>query len=244
MQETDRAIATVITTAVTMGRTRSGRRSYTRWAAAEPLLSAWSSAGDLVTAGRAAPPGEQDRIIGCLLRQPPADELAQITLLAVLSRALGSVITAWGRAGADSRELRDLEADLVSGCWLAANELGCRIAAGDAVPPRVALLLRDRARQSVRTPRRRQLRTAQRQESLSAACAAVAPDRPACERLAGEIADAVRGQLLTAAEAAPVFLTRVVGYDVVETARRLGTTPATVRASRSRSERRLSAAVA
>ena len=237
------AIDAVLASVSDRGRTRAGRVRYWRWAAAEPVLSGWECLEQMVVAARAAQPGVQDVLVGALLEVGAGDGLAQLAVVAVLSRGLGSVVAGWSRAGVPPGQLEEMEADLVSGCWLAAADLAGRVAAGEPVPARVGLRLLDRARQPVRAERRRQLRTALRLVPLSSAGqVAAGQDRPVDVALAGEIAGAVRARRITAAEAAPVFLTRVAGFDVAETARRLGTTPGSVRAGRSRTERRLAAA--
>ena len=237
------AIDAVLASVSDRGRTRAGRARYWRWAAAEPVLSGWESLDQMVRAGRAAQPEAQDGLVGALLRVGAGDDLAQLAVVAILSRGLGSVVAGWSRTRVPPGQLEEMEADVVSGCWLAVAELAGRVAAGEAVPARIGLRLLDRGRQPVRNARRRQLRTDLRLVPLSSVCqVAAGQDRPVEAALAGEIAAAVRARRITAAEAAHVFLTRVAGFDVAETARRLGTTPGTVRAVRSRTERRLTAA--
>ena len=242
MSHQQTSIDSVLATADSLGRTRAGRSSLTSWTETDPLLASWDSVGELLAAARAAEPVLQDCIVAALLRPASGDELAQLAVIAVLSRGLGAMVTGWARAGVPVGERRDLEADLVSGCWLAVADLAGRVSAGESVPARVGLRLLDRARQSVRTTRRRQERTDLHLEPLLAACEASAGDRPVCDALAVEIVRAVGDRRITRAEAAQVFLTRVAGFDVAETARRLGTTPGTVRSARSRAERRLAAA--
>jgi hypothetical protein len=191
---------------------------------------------------RADGPATQDLIVGGLLRRFNGDKLAQLTLVAGLSAGLGSVLSGWARAAVVADELINMEAELVSECWSAAADLALGVADGQPVPDRVGLRLVDGAREAVRVPRRRHRRQSERQVSFDRADPPARADRPGCEALAGEIAGAVRSGRLAPWEARPVFLTRVAGFDVAETAALLGCSPGTVRAVRSRAERRLIAA--
>jgi DNA-directed RNA polymerase specialized sigma24 family protein len=168
------------------------------------------------------------------------DHLAQLTAVACLSRKLGAVVAGWRRGGASATDIEALEADLVSEAWSAVANAAALLAAGAPPPPRLGLVLVDSARHAVRGPRRRELRAAGREVHLDDldgfGCAA---ERPANERLASEIVAAVRAGRLSAKAVAPVFLTRVAGFSPEEAGKRLGMSPAVLRATRSRAERRL-----
>lgn len=225
------------------GDTRLARQTVASWTCRERLLSGWMTAGEIAEASRSATGLEQDRLIAALLRSGGEDELAVLTVVAGLAGRLRSVLLGWQRAGAKAWELPGLAADLVTQCWAAAAGLAADVAAGGPVPARVAWHLVDEAREAVRVPRRRERRRAVRhlaEEDLPGSAGTQA--RTVEEALAGEIADAVRAGRITRAAAAPVFLTRVAGFGVGETAERLGCSTAVVRAVRSRAERRLTAA--
>lgn len=227
------------------GVTRLGRRTVAGWHSSDSSLSGWTTAGEIADACRSATGPEQDRLIGALLAAGDGDELAVLTVVAGLAGRLQSVLRGWERAGAAAWELPGLAADLVTQCWAATAELAARVVAGRPAPTRVAWHLVDEAREAVRVPRRRERRRAVRQLSWEEQPALSGPQaRTVEEALAGEIADAVRAGRISRAAAAPVFLTRVAGFGVGETADRLGCSPALVRAVRSRAERRLIAAAA
>lgn len=245
MARSDTPIAAVIDEVHQTGLGRSGRRAYASWSGPEPLLQQWATAGEAAAAARALHPGEQDRVIAALIRHGGTEPLGQLTVVSVLGRALGSVVAGWARAGIPPAEVTEMEADLVAGCWEAVAELAGQVTAGGPIPARVGLRLVDRARESVRGPRRRVRRAQAHQQPLDATTARVAvPGRSGCEALSVEISRAVRAGRLRHAEAAPLFLTRVVGFDVAEAARRLGCSAGVLRAVRSRAERRLIAAAA
>lgn len=241
MAYSTKPIASVCAAVEDRSRSRSGRPAYRRWSDSEPSLRLWGDAHALVADVGRRPPAEQDRALAVLLAFAGHDELAQLTVVAVLARALGSIVSGWAAAGVTEPELSELEAELVAGCWEATVALAGRVAAGHAVPQRPGLWIVDRARDSVRGPRRRQRRAARRHVPLDLAVGrvAAAPHRPTVELLAGEIARAVRAGRLSGRQAVPVFLTRVAGFAVSETAVRLGCTDAVVRTMRARAEKRL-----
>ncbi len=224
----------------TTGKHLSGRQALARWAKAQPDLRRFVLIGDLASKCRDASPNEQDRLLLAVVSVADGDHLAQLTAVACLSRKLGAVVAGWRRAGAGSTDLQALEADLVSEAWSAVTNAAARLAAGHPLPPRLALVLVDNARHAVRSSRRRELRSAGKEVHLDNLDGfGHAPKRPASERLATEIAAAVRAGRISAKAAAPVFLTRVAGFSPEEAAKRLGMSPAVLRATRSRAERRL-----
>jgi DNA-directed RNA polymerase specialized sigma24 family protein len=168
------------------------------------------------------------------------DALAQLAVIAALSRHLSSAVSAWRRAGASLDDLAVLQADSVTECWAAVVDFANRLAAGQPLPAKVALVLVDRARSAVRARRRRELRADARRSRLDELDELASSTEPTpAEELAHEIATAVRAGRISASAAAPVFLTRVVGYSTTETAFALGQQPNAVRAVRSRAERAL-----
>jgi hypothetical protein len=237
----DKPIAAVCAAVHDRSRSREGRSSYRRWAAAEPSLEQWPDVHALAVAAARRPPAEQDRVLTVLLPFAQNDEFAQLTVVAVLARALGSVVSGWAAAGVVGAELSEMEAELLAGCWEATVTLARRLGVGGQMPARPGLWLIDRARDSVRGPRRRQRRAGRRLLPLDVAAGrvAVGPDRSSAEVLAGEISRAVRTGRLSGREATPVFLTRVAGFAVSEAAARLGCTDAVVRTMRARAEKRL-----
>jgi hypothetical protein len=212
------------------------------WTTADPVLSTWSSAGEIAAACRGASPLNQDLLLGALLGVAAGDELAQLTVVAGLTDRLRRVRAGWARAGAAAWELPGLGAELVSGCWAATTTVAELISSGGSVPSRLGLHLVDEAREAVRVPRRRLLRARARTVAHTDSPPAPVSGQPTVEVLAREIVAAVRDGRISIAAARPVFLTRVIGYDTTEAARRLGCTPAVLRAIRSRAERRLSQA--
>lgn len=224
----------------TVGTTLAGRQALARWSAARPALQPFPTLGHLVRAARDGGLAAQDRLLAEILAVAGDDPLAQLAAVAVLSRKLSAAVAAWRRGGASAQDLAEMEADLVSACW--AEVVGCAgaIAAGGDAPARLGLAIADRAVGSVPAGRHRELRSAGRLVSTGAAAELTARDeRPTAERLAGEIANGVRAGRISAAAAAPVFLTRVMGYSPTEAAARLGCSPDVLRALRSRAERRL-----
>lgn len=133
----------------------------------------------------------------------------------------------------------------MTGCWEAAASASRAVAAGGSPPLGVGLALVDAAREAVRVPRRRYRRAAARQAPVAAAAGLVAVDRipPAVELTRHLVAAAEAGHLRVP-DASLISSTRVAGWTVAETARCLGTTPESVRALRSRAERRLIATAA
>ena len=223
-----------------LGQRLAGRQALARWACLEPSLARFAHTGELACACREAGPEEQDRLLVAMLAVARDDQLAQLVVVAGLSRRLASAVAAWKRGGASRTDLVNLEADLVSGCWAAVVAVAAALAGGEVQPARLGLALLDQARRSVRAPRRRELRAAARQVSLERSAEPAAEDcQPVAEELAAEIGDAVRAGRISACAARPLFLTRVAGYSPAEAARRLGCTPAVVRAVRSRAERAL-----
>jgi len=221
------------------GRRLTGLKSIARWSTFEPALARFASLPELVRACREGSPEVQDNLLGALVAISVEDPLAALAVVAALSRRLGAVAVAWRRGGASASDLAVLEADLVSECWAAVVALASRVAVGQPVPPKVALVIVDRARAAVRSPRLRELRSARRQVGFEGHIASLAGDdtAPAADELAKQIGAAVRAGRLSAAAARPVFLTRVAGYSTAAAARQLGYSPAVVRALRSRAER-------
>jgi DNA-directed RNA polymerase specialized sigma24 family protein len=240
MPQTTSFISAVTAYVSTTGKRLPGHQALARWAKAQPDLGRFVLIGDLASKCRDGTPDEQDRLLLGLVSVAEGDHLAQLTAVACLSRKLGAVVAGWRRAGASATDLQGLEADLVSEAWSAVAHAAARLAAGEPPPPRLGLVLVDSSRHAVRGARRRQLRAAGRQVHLhdldGFGCA---PERLVNERLAVEIAAAVRAGRISAKAAAPVFLTRVAGFSPEEAGRRLGMSPAVLRATRSRAERRL-----
>ena len=240
MAQTHSLISAVSGYVNTTGKHLSGRQALARWAEAQPELRRFVLIGDLASKCRDAKPDDQDRLLLAVVSVADGDHLAQLTAVACLSRKLGAVVAGWRRAGASAPDLQVLEADLVSEAWSAVANAAACLAAGQPLPPRLGLVLVDKARHAVRASRRRELRSAGREVRLDNLDGfACAPERPASERLAAEIAAAVRAGRISAKAAAPVFLTRVAGFSPEEAAKRLGMSPAVLRATRSRAERRL-----
>jgi DNA-directed RNA polymerase specialized sigma24 family protein len=242
MGHTEKPIAAVVRHVETASGGRAGRLAMCRWTAIEPAFACWPSAAGVADSCRSAPPVAQDGILQALLRAAARDDLARLTIVSGLSRRLVSVTAGWARAGIPGNELLVLEADLVAECWATVATLADRIAAGSACPPRLGLFLVDRACETVRVPRRRERRDATRQVPWGSVKLPAGPSRTIIDRLAFEIAAAVRSGRITASAARPVFLTRVAGFDVAEAAAHLGCSPAVVRALRSRAERQLAPA--
>ena len=163
-----------------------------------------------------------------------ADDLAQLTALAGLSARLSYVVSGWRAAGVPDVEV--MEAELVAECWAVIARLS-RL--GEELPGRASLAVVDEARERVRVPRRRQRRAETRQVPLAAGPVCLAGRVPPGGELAGLLVDVVRAGRLDAGSAALVYVTRAAGWSVTDAAGWLGTTPATVRATRSRIERHL-----
>lgn len=242
-----------------VGSTTAGSRLTRRWLVEEAQLAelamgsslgvnsngslGWLSAGDVAAVCRGAGRDDQERIVGCLCRLGASDELARLTIVSGLAARLASVLAGWSRAGAASWELDGLASDLLSACWSGVVVLAESVAAGAAPPRNLVWYLIDGTVEAVRVPRRRERRCAALHSPLLDAVVCGFTSRSGEEDLALALADAVRDGRLTRAAAAPLFLTRAAGFDVGETARRLGCTPASVRAVRSRAARRLAATV-
>lgn len=221
----------------------ASRRRALGWAACEPILSGRSTPARLAEAIRAAGPVDQDALVGALLRLAAKDDLAQLTILAGLSRRLGWIVAGWKRAGVPGSELLTLESDLVSEGWMAVAAIARGIGSGEDPPPRPAMAIVQQAWQQVRGPRRRQRRHDARHESSVDQCPAPAgPTVPAGEALAAAIVSAVRSERVSVTGARLVFATRVAGWTVAETAERLGCSTQSVRTRRARAEQRLTAA--
>lgn len=222
----------------------SGRRRLAGWTARQPELAAWSTPAELAAAIRSAGGAEQDRLVASVVSVADGDELAQLTVLAGLAGRLMSVVGGWRRAGVAPELLQEMAVDLVSSTWIATADLARRVSDGQPVPGPVAWHVVDEAREMVRVPRRRDRRRAARAVPLAELTntPAARPVRTTADRLAVVIAGAVQSGRLTRRAAAPVFMTRVAGFPVSETATWLGWSESTVRAVRWRAERRLIAA--
>lgn len=243
MESSHDPIASLVAHVDAVSSTAAGRRALTRWASRSPELSGYATAGGVAAAARAAGGGGQDRLVAAVLVVAAGDELAQLTVVACLAGRLRSVASGWARRGASRQDTEVMAGDLVAAAWEATAGLARRVAAGEAVPDRVALRLVDQAREAVRVPRRRERRAAARRCALGDLAGAAGEEpHPAADRLAVAIGDAVRQGRISRTAAAPVFLTRVAGFPVEEAAGRLGYSPAVLRAARSRTERRLAAA--
>ena len=222
------------------GATLAGRQAMARWSVTRPALRSFPTLSHVVRAARDGSPAEQDRLLGELLAVAGDEPLAQLAIVAALSRKLSAAVAAWRRGGASVQDLAELEADLVSAAWAEVVSCAAVVNAGREAPARLGLVLVDRGRQSVRVSRRRELRSAARRVSTEGLPDLTAQeDRPTAELLATEIAGAVRAGRISAAAAGPVFLTRVVGFSTADAAGRLGCSSAVLRALRSRAERRL-----
>jgi hypothetical protein len=234
------SIAAVVAHVDLVGATRASRRQVAGWGAVDPVLAVFGSAGEAARACRAGPPSRQDELIVALLRAVGEDKLAQLTVVAGLSRRLGAVVAGWARSGVLGAELAAMEADLVAECWAAVAEAARLQAARAGCRARPGLWLVDAAREAVRVPRRRLRRAVGRQVPLVEACHVVAPaGRPAADRLGFVVVDCVRRGALSPDDAGCVLLTRVAGWRIAELAARWGCTAAGLRARRMRAERRL-----
>lgn len=203
-------------------------------------MSPYRDIAALVADCRDGGPPVQDRLLGELLMVARDDPLAQLAVLSSLSRRLATAVSAWARGGASAHDLAELEADLVSACWAEVAAMAGAVAAGQALPERVGLVLTDRARQAVRTSRRRELRArGYVVEGPDIEHLAAGAERTAAERLAYELSGAVKAGRISAKAAQPVFLTRVMGYSPAQAAERLGCNVDVLRATRSRAERAL-----
>ena len=243
MSTTTGAIRAVVEHVESIGRAPGSRQAVMDWAGQEPVLSDFDDAGVLAATIRTADPATQDRLLLAVLRVAADDALAQLVAIAGLAHRLRSVVIRWRTRQVPAAEQRTLEADLVDDCYVAVIRTAAAIAAGGPPPPRLGLVLVDRAHEAVRGPRRRLARSAARLAPLSAAAGLPAPgEDPPSVLLARHLTDAVRAGHVTAAAAGLVLATRVIGWTVEEVAERQGTSPESVRARRSRAERRLIAA--
>lgn len=224
------------------GCTSRSRRRVAGWGITQPVLASYLTAGELAAACRAAPAGAQDSIVTALLCVAAGDELAQLTVLSGLARRLGWVVGGWRRAGVAEVETAVVAADLVAAAWIVTSRMAEEVTRGIPVPDRVGLRLVDEAREMVRVPRRRERRIADLSVPLDRMPDTATPgDFVDEESLAAVIAGAVREGKLSRSLAAPVFMTRVAGFGVAETAERLRWSESMVRAMRWRAERRLAA---
>ena len=222
------------------GSNLSGRQALARWSVSQPSLGVFPALPDLVSACRQGTPAGQDRLLGALVSVADGDHLAQLTVIAALSRRLSATIAIWRRAGVSPADLDALQADLVTRLWEVVAMHAAAAAAGAPLPPHLGVELVGQALDELRVQRRRERRAGARNVYLDGCNGLAAPPgRTAAEALAEEIGSAVRAGRISAKAAAPVILTRVMGYSSAEAAKRLGVTPASVRALRSRAERQL-----
>ncbi len=228
--------------AVSVG--RSTRRRAAGWATRDPLLADCRSPADLAQAIRSARPGGQDRLVAALVGLADGDDLAQLTVVAGLSRRLGWIVAGWRRSGVAPAELAVLESDLVSECWAAVASAARDAAQGGDLPPSPAMALVQSGWDRVRAPRRRMLRAQARTVTDANADRAgtEAPAVPAGEELAAVIVSSLRSGQVSVTGARLVYATRVAGWSVTEMADRLGCSPQSVRTRRARAEQRLAAA--
>lgn len=236
------AIANLVGHLDALSTRRSARHHLAVWANAEPILSTYATPASLAAGIRSARPAEQDALVAALVRVAAGDELAQLTVVAGLSRRLGWIVAAWRRAGVAPVELTALEADLVAECWIAVADLARRVRGGESPPPRPAMRVMQTAWQQVRGPRRRQRRRDARRDHSIRDLPAPAASPPAGEELAAMLVSAVKARRVSVTGARLVFTTRVAGLSVAETAERLGCSPQSVRTRRARAEHRLAAA--
>jgi DNA-directed RNA polymerase specialized sigma24 family protein len=217
-----------------------GRQALARWSVSQPCLRDYPALADLVAACRDGRPSEQDRLVSALVCVAHGDHLAQLTVIAALSRRLSATVATWRRAGISPADLHALQADLVTRLWEVVARHAAAVRAGTPLPAHLGVELVGQALDELRVQRRRERRAGAHHVYLEHWNGLAAPScRTAAEGLAEEIASAVRAGRITPRAAAPVFLTRVAGYSSAEAAKRLGVTPASVRAIRSRAERRL-----
>jgi hypothetical protein len=240
MATTTSLIASVTSYVSTTGRHLSGRQALARWSASQPHLRTFPALADLVSACRDGRPADQDRLLGAVVSVADGDHLAQLTVIAGLSRRLSATVATWRRAGVSPVDLEALQADLVTRLWEVIGMHAVAATAGVPLPPHLGVELVGQALDELRVHRRRERRAGAREVCLDGRTGLVpAAGLTAAEALADEIGSAVRAGRISAKAAAPVFLTRVVGYSSAEAAKCLGVTPASVRAVRSRAERQL-----
>jgi len=227
-----------------VGATSAGRRAVCRWGAAEPVLAGHGDAAGLAAHVAAASPADRDGLLAALLRVADGDELAQLVVVAALAGRLRRVVAGWARAGVPAGELAELETDVVAECWAAVAAAARAASGGGPPPPRPGLRLVDRAHEAVRVERRRHRRHAARHVPLDPDGPAASGDpggRACLELLAAAVLDAVHTGRLSLPAARLVFVTRVAGWSVEETAAVMGCSPGSVRVRRARAEHRLAA---
>jgi DNA-directed RNA polymerase specialized sigma24 family protein len=240
MATTTSLIASVTSYVSKTGSHLSGRQALARWSVSQPSLGAFPAVADLVSACRDGSPADQDRLLGALVSVAHGDHLAQLTVIAALSRRLSATVATWRRAGVSPADLDALQADLVTRLWEVLTTRAVAAAAAAPLTPHLGVELVGQALDELRVQRRRERRAGAHNVYLDGwSGLAAPPGRTAAEALAEEIGSAVRAGRISARAAAPVFLTRVMGYSSAEAAKRLGVTPASVRALRSRAERQL-----
>lgn len=211
-----------------VGATSAGRRAVCRWGAAEPVLAGHGDAAGLAAQVAAASPADRDGLLAALLRVADGDELAQLVVVAALAGRLRRVVAGWARAGVPAGELAELEAGVVAECWVAVAAAARAASGGGPLPPRPGLGLVDRAHEAVRVDRRRHRRRAARHVPLdpddpAANTGSGDPGGRAClELLAAAVLDAVHTGRLSLPAAQLVFVTRVAGWSVEETAAVMG----------------------
>lgn len=218
------------------GTCRPARLAAARWSTTTPALAGLCSPAGIAAAGRAAGPDGQDRILAALLAQAAGDEWAELTVMAVLAPRIGWVVASWVRAGMTAAAVEWWEAELTVAVWTAVRA----VMADPAGPPldRPGLDLVDTARATVRIGQRRQRRRSARHtdrpDDLSEGAPTAGDVRPAAVVLGGALVDAYRAGQVGLAPARALWMTRVAGYPTDRAAELLGTSPATVRAWRSR----------
>jgi hypothetical protein len=95
-----------------VARSRRVRAAYRSWSVTEPRLAGFADAAELASSSRESAPADQDRIVTCLFPFFADGELAQLAVLALLARAMRSVVAGWRRAGVTGGELEEREAEL------------------------------------------------------------------------------------------------------------------------------------
>jgi DNA-directed RNA polymerase specialized sigma24 family protein len=231
------AIANLVAHVESLSNGRAARRPV-----ADPDGGACLSPGGMAAEIRGARGAEQDRLVLEALAVESADGRAELTVLAGLSERLGGVVAGWRRAGVTAAEVEVMAADLVSSAWIVVDALARDVRVGAVVPARLAWHVVDEAREQVRVPRRRERRAAAASVPFDAVVGwAAGTEAHGGERLTGVLVDAVREGRLSRGAAASVFMTRVAGWKVAETAQRLGCAEVSVRVARMRAERHLAA---
>lgn len=221
--------------------TSQARRACARWGSADPSLAGFRRPAEVAAAIRCGQPSVQDDLVARLLAVGARDELAQLTIVAGLSRRLGYVVARWRRAGVPAGALDQLEADLVAECWRVVSAAG-RTGPGGS-PSAMAVV--QAAWQAARAPRRAELRRAARTDCLDDTHPATGErsNRSREDQMAELVLDAYRGRQVSFSGARLVFTTRVAGLPVSDVAARLGCSPQSVRTRRARAERALARSV-